>query len=159
MYAYAGSSPFIHTDDDGRVIDTAADVAFVIYDLWRLWQDGSCNRIENLTALGLDVAAVLVPGVTGLGAASRGAHIAADGAHTVFRVDKTKGRISHYETFVPQKNPKNPNPWSSEKRFDGQGPPHFNKATGSDVPTPHVHDPSVPGGVRLPRPDELPKGY
>jgi hypothetical protein len=33
--------------------------------------DGECNRSENLTSLGLNLASILLPGVTGLGAASR----------------------------------------------------------------------------------------
>lgn|GEM_PF-4120016 len=83
----------------------------------------------------------------------------ADGAHTVFKRDRTTGRISHYETRVPQTNPQNPNLWQMEKRFDGQGPGHFNKITQQRVPTPHVHDPKTPGGVRPPTSDELPLGY
>jgi hypothetical protein len=44
-----------------------------------------------------------------------------------------------------------------EKRYDGKGDSHYNKKTGEDIETPHVNDPSVPGGVRKPYPDEIPK--
>lgn len=33
---------------------------------------------------------------------------------------------------------------------------HYNKATRQDIPTPHVHDPSVPGEIRIPEPWEMP---
>lgn len=81
------------------------------------------------------------------------------GSHTTFRTDPKTGRVTHYETRVPQTNPQNPNSWQMEKRFDGTGRGHFNKATQQNVPTSHVHDPSVPGGVRSPRPYELPTDY
>ena len=77
----------------------------------------------------------------------------------MFRRDGTTGRVSHYETKIPQTNPRNPTPWQVEKRFDGQGPSDFNKATQQHVPTPHVHDPATPGGVRPASADELPLGY
>lgn len=39
--------------------------------------------------------------------------------------------------------------------YDGIGSPHTNKVTGEDL-MPHAHDPSVPRGVRVPYPDEIP---
>jgi hypothetical protein len=83
----------------------------------------------------------------------------AQGSYTTFRTDPKTGKVTHYETRVPQTNPQNPNPWQIEKHFDGTGRGHFNKATQQNVPTPHVHDPSAPGGVRPPRPYEIPAGY
>jgi RHS repeat-associated protein len=80
------------------------------------------------------------------------------GAHTTFETD-ANGKVTHYETKVPQTNPQNPNPWQSVKRFDGEGKGHFNKATQQKVETPHVHEPQAPGGVRVPKSNELPKGY
>lgn len=43
-------------------------------------------------------------------------------------------------------------------RYDGRGPGHFNRSTGVDVPTPHMHDRSTPGGVRPVEPPETPRG-
>jgi len=53
------------------------------------------------------------------------------GAHTIFRRDPLTGKVSHYETFRPQTNLRNPNPWESVKRFDGPQHVHyhFNKIT------------------------------
>lgn len=45
------------------------------------------------------------------------------------------------------------------KRYDGNTiHPHqyYNKATKKDIPTPHVHDSSAPGGIRIPEPWEIP---
>ena len=86
-------------------------------------------------------------------------HPDAQGAHTSFKVDPQTGKVTKYETYQPQTNPQNPNPWESVKRVDTQhGEPHshFNKATQTDVPTPHVHEPTTPGKVRPAKPDELP---
>jgi hypothetical protein len=68
----------------------------------------------------------------------------AKGAHTVFRKDPITAKITHYETFVPQTNFRNPNPWESLKRFDNSGKfnqSHFNKILDKHVYEPHVHDP------------------
>jgi hypothetical protein len=67
------NNPITFTDSTGFIVDTIADVAFVTYDIYRLATDGRKGLDENLTALGLDVGAIFVPGVTGLGPASRGA--------------------------------------------------------------------------------------
>ena len=44
----------------------------------------------------------------------------ATGAHSAFRKDPLTGKITHYETFRPQTNFRNPNPWESAKRFEDQ---------------------------------------
>jgi RHS repeat-associated protein len=87
-------------------------------------------------------------------------HTEATGAHTSFKVDPQTGKVTKYETFQPQPNPRNPTPWESVKRVDTQyAAPgtHYNKATRTEVPTPHVHERSTPGGVRPATPDELPQ--
>jgi hypothetical protein len=81
----------------------------------------------------------------------------AQGSHTVFKVDPKTGKVKKYETYEPQTNPKNPNPWQPGKRFDKAGKSHFNKETQERVPTPHVHDPITHGGVRPAQPNEIPK--
>lgn len=75
------------------------------------------------------------------------------GPHAVAERDST-GRVIQYKEFVP--NPRNPSGWDVAKRFDLMGAPHFNKTTKQYVPTPHVHDPDTPGGVRVPEPWEVP---
>ncbi|HEX6042383.1 RHS repeat-associated core domain-containing protein [Longimicrobium sp.] len=81
-------------------------------------------------------------------------HPKADGPHSVFRPNPSGG-TGHYETFRPQPNPRNPNPWQSVKRFDGTGKAHFDKTTGQSVPTPHVHN-NRTGSTRPPRGNEVP---
>ncbi len=72
-YAYVDSNPLRYTDSSGLFIDTIADIGFILYDVYALARDGSCNFDENVTALGLDVLGAVVPGATGLGAAARAA--------------------------------------------------------------------------------------
>lgn len=80
---------------------------------------------------------------------------AAQGPHTTFKRDPQTGKVTNYETYQPQTNPRDPKPWESVKRYDGNHP-HFDKGTGQRS-QPHVHDPSAPGGVRPPDPSEIPK--
>ncbi len=84
-------------------------------------------------------------------------NLSAEGSHTTLKVDPQTGKVTHYETWQPQSNPRNPNPWESVKRYDATGGAHYNKATKVDVVTPHVHDPATPGGVRAPLPEEMPE--
>ena len=81
------------------------------------------------------------------------------GAHTVFRRNGTTGKVTHYETYVPQTNRFDPKPWESVKRFDnsGVGDSHYNKVFDKEIFEPHVHAPSCPGGIRPAEPWEIPK--
>ena len=82
----------------------------------------------------------------------------ATGAHTAIKRDPDTGKVTHYETYKPQIDPRNPNQWESEKRYDGQGKGDQNKSFKEKIETPHVHDPNYPGGVRYPgRPWEVPQ--
>ena len=74
-YTYAQNDPVNKSDPNGHIWDTVIDIGFLAYDLAALAYDeavnNGANRGENLTALGLDAIAAIVPGVTGLGLASR----------------------------------------------------------------------------------------
>ncbi|QAA31078.1 DNRLRE domain-containing protein [Clostridium manihotivorum] len=78
----------------------------------------------------------------------------AQGDHTTFKRNPDTGEITNYETWRP--NPKNPTGFDSAKRYDGTGSPHKNPVTGEEL-MPHVHDKTVPGGVRSPIPWEIPR--
>jgi hypothetical protein len=81
----------------------------------------------------------------------------ATGAHTAIKRDPETGKITHYETYTPQTNPRNPNPWESEKRYDGHGSDkHWNKELQKDIHAPHIHDTLAPGGVRPAQVWEMP---
>lgn len=82
--------------------------------------------------------------------------INATGAHTVFRRDLSTGRITHYETYIPQTNKFDPKLWESIKRFDKIGDEHWNKILQEDIFTPHVHEKICPGGIRPAMPWEIP---
>ena len=81
----------------------------------------------------------------------------ASGDHTTFGRDKD-GNVYKYETYEKTKT----GHFNPIKRFDGgkkdrsAGKPHVNKNTGEAVPTPHVQGKKISGGVRAPRPDEIP---
>ncbi len=63
----------------------------------------------------------------------------ATGAHSTYKQDPVTGTTTNYETYQPQTNPKNPNPWQKILRYDGNGEPHFDKRTNQYL-LPHVHD-------------------
>ena len=67
--------------------------------------------------------------------------------HSSIRVDAKTGEVTNYATYKPDKNgiP------VQTKRVDIKGQPH------RGVPTPHVHEPAKPPGIRPARPDEIPK--
>jgi RHS repeat-associated protein len=84
-YSYAMNNPLRYTDSKGLFLDTLADIGFVLYDLYRIGNDNIFGDYcegesleSNLTALGLDVAGVFVPFVSGGGVASRAARNASN---------------------------------------------------------------------------------
>ena len=80
------------------------------------------------------------------------------GAHSVFRRNPETQKITHYETYIPQTNLRNPLSWQGLGRYDGPGDDsHWNKVFGKNIEAPHVHDPASPGGVRPALPHEIPK--
>jgi hypothetical protein len=79
---------------------------------------------------------------------------AAEGAHSTFRTD-VQGNITGHAEWRP--NPRNPSGFDQAKRVDLTGDPHYNKATGERVSTPHTHGKDIPGGVRPATPDEVPR--
>ena len=80
LYAYVANDPLNNTDPTGRILDTIADVIFIIADVAILAHDeitnGGGNRGENLAALGADAVGAAVPFATGAGLAVRGARAA-----------------------------------------------------------------------------------
>lgn len=58
----------------------------------------------------------------------------AQGPHTTFKRELITGEVISYETYEP--NPRNPSGYDTVKRYDGTDAPHYNKKTGTYVPTP-----------------------
>ena len=76
LYGYVFNSPTNFTDSSGQIIDTLADVGFIIYDIYQLATGSRKDRTMNIIALGADVAGAVIPFATGLGAATRAARTA-----------------------------------------------------------------------------------
>jgi RHS repeat-associated protein len=95
-YGYADNNPLVVSDQKGLFLDTFIDIGFVGYDIYRLAKDnlfGGCGNLrENLTALGADSVGVFLPGVTGLGAATR----------AVNAVEKKRVYSVLFETTIPK---------------------------------------------------------
>lgn len=75
-YWYAAGNPYKYTDPDGRILDTIADVGFLIYDVYKIATEGA--TATNMAALGADAAATFIPVATGAGAVVRGGAHAAE---------------------------------------------------------------------------------
>ncbi|MBB5620139.1 hypothetical protein HDE69_001177 [Pedobacter cryoconitis] len=75
----------------------------------------------------------------------------ADGDHSTLKRSED-GEITNTATY--KKNPQNPSGFDEVKRVDVKGEPHFDKKTGTETPTPHVHEKDK---VRPAKPEELPK--
>ncbi len=75
LYRSVGNSPTNANNPSGLIIDTALDVGFIAYDLYKIAKDnifGNCDNLgENLLALGADIGGALIPFATGGGAAIR----------------------------------------------------------------------------------------
>jgi len=76
LYGYVFNSPTNFTDSSGQILDTIADVGFILYDIYQLATGSRKDRTMNIIALGADVAGAVIPFATGLGAASRAARAA-----------------------------------------------------------------------------------
>lgn len=107
LYAYVGNDPVNFVDPSGEIADTALDLGFLAYDLYRLFKDnvfGDCGNLgPNLGALGADLAGVFIPGVTGLGAGTR----AASKADDVIQGAMARGRASETRVLNELGLPKN----------------------------------------------------
>ncbi|MEN9855026.1 MAG: hypothetical protein RLZZ157_152 [Pseudomonadota bacterium] len=81
-YAYAGNNALKYVDPEGLWLDTFADAGFIGYDLFKLWNDNfrkdPCgdSLATNASALGADIAAAIIPGLTGAGLGVRSAKAA-----------------------------------------------------------------------------------
>ncbi|WP_094018612.1 hypothetical protein [Paenibacillus rigui] len=52
----------------------------------------------------------------------------ATGEHSTYKRDPNTGEITNWQEWI-KSDPRNPNPFSPGKRFDGQGAGHYNKQT------------------------------
>ncbi len=80
----------------------------------------------------------------------------AEAQHSSFIREQWAGRVVEYATFSRAVDRFEVHQWEQTLHFQLDGSPSFNRATRTDIVPPHVHDPSVPGGVRAALPDEIP---
>lgn len=81
--------------------------------------------------------------------------ITVNGPHSVYKRDLKTGQIINYKTY--ELNPHNPSGFQEIKGYDGVGESHFNKILQDYIHTPHVHDNTAVGGVRVAETWEIPK--
>ena len=70
-FSYARNSPMRYTDSTGHWIESAFDIASIIYDVGEIAQNGL--NWENGLSLAADIGGLILPGVTGGGLLVRGA--------------------------------------------------------------------------------------
>jgi hypothetical protein len=166
-YAYGLNGPGRYVDRDGKnpLLIVAAAVYLLLHnsDVANAPTSPSeptyaSNGAGDIAADGGAIICAIEGVKQGRGAGKLSPSETAEGPHSTFKRDPDTGKITHYETYRPQTNPRDPKPWETETRYDGEGYPHYNKETGMEIETPHVHDPTTPGGVRPPQPSEIPGG-
>lgn len=104
-YVYCGNNPLTRTDPKGLWIETVADVAGLVYDIYEFIQDPG---LGNGAAIFGDIAGIILPGIPGVGAVRGGARLGdwlIDDAVDVGRiggngygfVDDVGGAIGHWD--------------------------------------------------------------
>jgi len=184
-YSYVLNNPYKYTDPTGHMafVIPALYVAGAELSLWCM--SGGCQRAATVIGALFDLvdqagmqsanvppanadgavpgreaggeAVAATPVLMGKGANHLQPDTNADGAHSTWKTDD-QGRVTGHAEWMP--NPQHPEGFEQGKRVDTQHAnkhTHRNKKTGQDVPTPHAHDKSAPGGVRPATKDELPK--
>jgi RHS repeat-associated protein len=100
-FAYVSNNPTTERDPSGRIIDTALDVGFIVYDVASLVFGPAKEHDANLLALGADVGGLFVPFVTGAGAAVR-LERAADHADDALGLGRWVDDAAHACSFTPE---------------------------------------------------------
>ncbi len=100
-YTYVANNPLKYKDYKGEFLDTVVDIGFIAYDTYKLVQamNNGGNVKAEWTALGLDAAGALIPGVTGLGMVSRAAKVA-DKAVDVAKATEKVADVARVEKSV-----------------------------------------------------------
>jgi RHS repeat-associated protein len=85
-YAYTRNNPLRYTDSSGHWIESALDIAGIVYDVADITQNGL--NWENGLSLAADVAGLILPGITGGGVVVRAAFKLANRADVIGDVAK-----------------------------------------------------------------------
>ena len=90
-YSFERNNPYKYEDENGHYVETALDVAFIVYDVYDIKENGF--GIVNTLSLGADIAGAALPFATGLGMGVRVVAKADDVADTAKVLDKADNTV------------------------------------------------------------------
>jgi RHS repeat-associated protein len=102
-YMYVAGNPLKYTDPSGHWLESAIDIAFIVYDIHDIATNGL--SLESGAALALDVGGLILPVVTGAGLLARAAGHADDVVRAVSHTDelvKAASKADEAATVVRQ---------------------------------------------------------
>jgi hypothetical protein len=148
-YAYVRNNPIKNTDPTGEFIETAFDVAMAVVSVTQAVQNPTGG---NILGAALDVAAVIVPGMPAVGGrlvdAAQGINkidnaldagkVAEGAGGAASAASKSVGEMADDLSGQLGKNSVSFETPTTSGHIDLKGKPHFDKATGQEIPTPHV---------------------
>jgi RHS repeat-associated protein len=103
LYSYVYNDPLNKTDPTGQIIDTIADIAFIVADIGTIASEGA--TFTNVAALTADVIGAAVPGATGLGAGVRAVSKGVERAAITIRAEQGAAREAKVAEALRAENP------------------------------------------------------
>ena len=156
-YAYVNNNPLRYTDPTGQWIESGIDVLFIMFDFAVIASEGATPM--NVLSLAVDVAFLLLPGMTGGGPALRLAMEGADAGLTIAKSVATVPEVARaiqyglkgFQAFDNIDNSQNTNGSRNKTKPEPPSYPEvIDPRTGKPIPQPSSEFKVIPENQRSP---------